>query len=530
MRARNLIILLIALGTGKLTAQTAEVTYVTSTNYYLALEAPQRGQGDTLLINNVAHAVVATSSLSVVVLKSTLELAKGQEVQVQWKTALPPPVEEESGVADEFVEAPLEEQRSIAPDKEVSVKLRSVARLSVDGLYFGNGTVEGYARTAQRLLLNQTVQLSNHELGFRFTGTNKYYTDFVKDASGNFAQVFQMNAYGSSRLNRVKLDWRLGRHTPLVSSSLGPVDGVSVGAGFKPLSVYVIGGFVPNYQDFTVDMSRPVYGAFIATPKPMGKAKFHGTLGLVEYKGTDSAGTLGIDRQMLYQQVRVQLSSRVQFYSAMELDLYGLDSVGQEQRSWSTTGWFTSLRWRMTPKDHLFFSYDSRKPRVFYQQFDTEWEQQLFDLGVQKGWRMRYQHRFGKANNWGISGTYRTRTTQDYGFYMLSSHVVLMRPMRLPGRLRLSGNYSSTGSYATLMLGGHYYWNMGKDLKLSAFVRYLDYMNTSAAVGYSGRLYSGFGLEHQAGMLNYGARLSLSSREGVYSPQAHLFLTYRFTK
>lgn len=513
-------------------SQQGKVTYVTQSHYYIRLEGVEVPSAlDSLQVGDLWVKVVAQNGAALVVEQGTLQLSAGDEVAVVFPSVeVSAPTESLVDQTDEvFLETPVMEQEVLNPaeltqreELKAWQSTEARGRLTTD-FYGTQGSGNQMARTSQRASFQGNTSLAYGRLSVEALGTQRQY--FSKGLWEHRRNIYQ----ASVALETRDLQVSLGRQIPRNAGSLGAFDGVSATYS-KGLSVQFIAGYRPDFVDFSTRTDQPLWGAFVSTPSSFGRMKLRGTAGLATYYGTDTASVLGVDRAMLFGQWSAQLTERVDWYSAVELDTYAKPEGQAVQRVLRPTGVYTSLNIRMTDRDRLFVSYDTRAPRIFYQQFDNELEQLLFDLGTQQGVRLRYSRRHNERLFLGAMATYRKQSTQTDGFILMNAYARMKQPFGAPGSLYAGLTYSQNASFNTAVGQLNYRQNFGKANSWMLYSRYLHYAYPGATVAASDRFYAGGQLLVQWADWQGVVRLESSIREGAVLPGIQAGITYRFKK
>lgn len=505
-------------------AQQAEVSYQSSSHLYLKVDDGARFDVDSLEIDGHWLPVIATSSRSVVVEKKELDFETGAIFTVRL-----PEVEG----ADLTPELPLDQeavneevQVNVSGDplaevekKEVSQHFR--ARLGSD--YYANwANGDAMQRTAQRFSLSYD---RGHPDRGQFTWNSRGIArQYLSDGNTRW-NMYELS--GSYEQNALKAT--LGRQVPRFAASLGSIDGMTLTAK-TPLQLHAIAGYRPNYQNFGLQMDQPVFGVFVSNPVPWSKRKVTSSLGWATFMGTDASGAKGIDRQLIYSQWSIVWNQKLSLHSSFELDTYQKFDGGNVERKIVPTGVFASLNYRLSKNARLFLSYDNRAPRIFYQQFDAELEQLLFNLGIQQGYRLRYSHRVNQHLRLSLSGTVRSQSTSPSAFSMLSIQARYRLPISKMGSFYAQFSTSSAPSYTTQISLIQYRNTWGEHGNYRIYLRQLHYGYEGAAIATSDRIYFGAETSRRFADLEAFTRLELSSRNGQIYPGVQIGMNYRIRK
>lgn len=495
-----------------------EVSYITTQHVYLKLGGLEQ-RPDSVQINKVWLKVVATSSQSIVLENKGLQLSKGVMVDFAFPQREPEHIAKEplkDAIANEQVEVEVAVEDVLKP---ASIKGKHALRGRFTTDYFGSFSPDqSVHRFAQRMNVYASQEKGAHGYSFSTRGIAREYIN----GSGTPLRwnLYEMNARYKHALGEVLL----GRSVPRFAASFGAIDGVAVTV-HMPVNIHVLAGYRPDFQTFGLDLGSGMQGVFLSMPAPKGSMNFKSSLGWANMMGTDASGNKGIDRQIIYQQMSMQLLKNVTWYSSLELDTY---SPALSGTSLKATGIYASLNYKLSKAGNLYLSYDSRGPRVFYQQFDAALEQALFDMGIQQGYRVRYSHRFGARTFVGVNGTIRSQSTSTTPFSMMGVSLRYRIPSVTNAHISAQFSTSKNASYGTRIGQIQYRTVLGKQGYYRAYARYLGYRYAGSVPAQSDRVYLGGELAKSIKGLEFFTRTELSFRAQQVYPGVQAGLTYRF--
>ena len=502
----------------------AVISYQTSQHFYLKVNQASALEVDSVFLQEQWLTVVAASSQSLVVEKKSISLLNGASISFLPSSKTPSSVPQVPEVTlTEALEVPM------TPESEVStvlapVKFKSEYRGKIGYDFYSAWDTDRnpLLRSAQRWGLSSGVVAGNHQLNASIRGTARQY--YAKPSSDLRWNIYEATLVYQNPLGVLQV----GRQVPRYASSLGSLDGISVSVKL-PLLLHFITGYRPDYQSFGMNTNQDMYGVFISTPKPLGKRNVYGSVGVASFYGLSDQGVRGMDRRLLYQQISANLSNKLSWFSSMEWDTY-IHPEGQAPESvLKLTGLYASLNYQSSKRGRFFASFDNRSPRIFYQQFDHELEQLLFDLGIQTGFRLRYSHRVSSSLNLSSGVTYRKQSTSDTPFGSILFSLRWKPWFTKQGHLTLNGTASSNSNYSTQIAQIQYSDRHSSGLYWQTYARYLHYQYPGASVSQSDRLYLGMQGSKTWKAVELFVRLEGSIRNNQWYPGVHCGVNYLFT-
>ena len=503
----------------------AVISYQTSQHFYLKVNQASALEIDSVFLQEQWLPVVAASSQSLVVEKKSISLSNGASLSFLPSSKTPSSVPQEPKVLPAEVREVQRAPGSVMPTVPAAVKIKSEyrGRIGYDFYSAWDADRNPMLRSAQRLGFSSGVILGNHRLNVSVRGTARQY--YGKPSSELRWNIYEATVVYQNSLGVLQV----GRQVPRYASNLGSLDGISVSVKL-PLLLHFITGYRPDYQSFGVNTSQDMVGVFISTPKPLGKIEGYGSVGVASFYGLSDQGVRGMDRRLLYQQTSANLSKKLSWFSSMEWDTY-IHPEGQSPKSvLKLTGLYASLDYQSSKRGRFFASFDNRSPRIFYQQFDHELEQLLFDLGIQTGFRLRYSHNVSSSLNVSSGVTYRKQSTNETPFGSILFSLRWKPWFTKQGHLTLNGTASSNSNYATQIGQIQYSDRHSSGLYWQTYARYLHYQYPGASVVQSDRFYFGMQGSKPWKALEIFVRLEGSIRNNQWYPGVHCGVNYLFTQ
>lgn len=383
------------------------VSYVTSQNVYVKfLSSKKINQGDYIYIREDGKlipvlSVEQRSSVSCVGKSVGLKQLKvGDQVialvPVENKEAVLKPTDEEIPVQDRTINKDNEKQIDGKNKQSFNGRLLLASYSNISNL----ATADNY-KFRYTFSLN-AANIANSRLSFdSYTSFTHRLNEWnvVQDNVFNALKIYSLNL--SYRINENTLVY-LGRKINPKVSSLGAIDGVQAEAGFKNFYVGAVGGFRPDYTDYSFNSKLLEYGAYLGYAFRNNAGRMQTSLALFQQT---NAGN--IDRRFVYFQHDNTLIKKVSFFISSELDLYRLQN-GQPISNLFLTSLYVSMHYRPINKLSVSCSYDNRKNVIYYETFKNYVDQMLQDA-TRQGLQMRVNYRPLKYMNVGLAGSYRIR-------------------------------------------------------------------------------------------------------------------------
>jgi len=267
----------------------------------------------------------------------------------------------------------------------------------------------------------------------------------------------------------------LGRKINPKLSNMGPNDGLQFELKFKPVSVGIIAGFRPDYEDFGFNADLFQFGGYLYNEYAGKNGRMQSTLAFVQQ--TNSWKT---DRRFVYLQHVNSLVKNLTFFGSVEMDLYRLilntqDSTYTANSSPKLSNLYLSLSYRLKRKLYMSFSYSARKNVIYYETYKSFLDR-LLDPDTWQGYMLQVNYTPVQKLSIGVTGSYRympqdpRRSKNLYGYVTYS---------QIPG-IGISATVSVTLLSTSYIQGNIYSAGISRDFvkgKLNAGLayRYVDY-------------------------------------------------------
>lgn len=410
------------------------VSFVTSNNVYVKFSSTKDipiGENLQLTGTNCLKVINKSSTSIVCVIVNNCEVKKGDIIT--FNNVISPEI-------DTVVVETINEETM--PKKDVNVQ-----QTNIDSIYkediFGKVSIASYnlfsdVREDRQRLLTRFSLTANHIKDSKFSietylSYRKIFLDSESNYSGrtNIFNVYNLNVrYDATPTFSVTAGRKINPKAP----SLGAIDGLQLEKYFGKFYVGAIGGFHPDYYDYGFNPDLFQYGAYFGIDTRSKSIISQTTLGAMEQ--TNSGST---DRRYIYLQHSSTIASKLNFYTSMELDIYGKNSNDPR-----LTNLYLSLRYRFSQNANVMVSFDSRKRVIYYESFQTDIDFLLDNDLARQGFRARVNLRPIKLLWVGISYTDRFQSDKENKSNNLYGYATLTKFPGIGGRLNLSYNINSS--------------------------------------------------------------------------------------
>jgi hypothetical protein len=295
--------------------------------------------------------------------------------------------------------------------------------------------------------------------------------DVVKNDVFNALKIYNLAVkYDLNKTTRISL----GRKINPRVSSIGAMDGLQVEKTLNKFAFGALVGSRPDYTNYSFDPALFQYGAYVAFNTKSATTYTESSLAFMQQ--TNNSKT---DRRFLYLQHSNQLLKDLSFFSTFEVDLYKVitDSLNNStpQSTFSPTGLYLSLRYKITKNLTVSGSYDARKNVIYYETFKTSIDSAL-EKELRQGYRLQANYRITRDIMFGIQGGYRFLKSDPFPSKNINSYLTYSQ---IPG-VKISCSLSASYLESSYMNGKIFGANLTRDFlqgKLSTGIgyRYIDY-------------------------------------------------------
>jgi hypothetical protein len=455
------------------TPEEGSVSFVTSQNVYIKFNSTSNiVTGDTLYIKRDSKLIPVLivkdlSSISCVCIPiSDIKFTVNDKVihqkntvqEVKQKEVLPVPTVTNPPIA---VKPPQTNIDTVPKKASEQIKTRQ----QVHGYFsvasytnFSNITATNSQRMRYTFSLNAR-NLANSNLSVEcytsFIHSDKQWGEIKKDVFNglkiyNLAVNYDFGKRASLLFGR-KINFKL--------SSMGPNDGLQFELKFKPVTIGIISGFRPDYNDYGFNSKLLQYGGYLYNEVFTKNGGIQTTLAYIEQENSGKT-----DRRYLYFQHSNSLIKNLSFLGSAEADIFKeklntQDSTYRGVNSPELTNLYLSLNWKVIKQLSLSASYSSRHYTIFYETYKSYLDQ-ILNNGLLQGYSLQINCRPVNKLSIGASGTYRfekndpRQTKNVYGYISYS---------QIPG-IDIEATISTTLLETDYISGKVYGFEISRDL------------------------------------------------------------------
>jgi hypothetical protein len=470
----------IMLVTGQESAEIKEgkVSYVTNQNVYVRFSSTENITiGDTLFVMKNDKKVpllkvITLSSISAVCTPLTSEVIK-VETQIFANTRQIPVqnVQAESQQVNPVV--PLAAKTVINQDTlaagKVTPKQEISGRLGVSSyLNFSNSAAGNSQRMRYTFSMN-AKNISGSKLSaetyISFVHKSKQWSEIQEDIF-NGLKIYSLAL--NYKFNDNHQVWAGRKINPKISN-IGAVDGVQYEAKMKAFTVGLVGGFRPDYANYTFSSKLPQFGAFVSHDKKTEIGNMQNSLAFFEQRNSGNT-----DRRFAYFQHSNSLVKNLYFFGSLEADLYKKvgDTISNSPR---LSNMYFLLRYRIIKPLTVSISYSSRTNIIYYETYKDIIDR-LLETESTQGFMGQINYRPVKYMTVGLKGSYRVRKNDPKPPETAYAYITYSR---LPV-INASATVSTTWMQTSYLTGNIYSINFSKDFLAGSLYggigyRYVDY-------------------------------------------------------
>ena len=218
----------------------------------------------------------------------------------------------------------------------------------------------------------------------------------VKDNIFNALKIYDLNL--KYEANDKTIIW-LGRKVNPKISSLGAIDGVQFEMNFDHFFWGAVGGFRPDYVDYSFNGKLLEYGAFVGHAIKNDNGVMQTSL--AGFNQTNSGNT---DRRFVYFQHDNSLFKNLNLFVSSEIDLYKMVN-GIPSNELTLTSLYLMLNYRISKRLSVSSSYDNRKNIIYYETYKNYIDVMLADA-TRQGVQLRINYRPINYMSVGVSASY----------------------------------------------------------------------------------------------------------------------------
>ena len=479
-------------GQTKAESEEGTVTYLSSQNVYVKfISTADIKAGDTLFIRQGAKVLPALivrelSSISCVCIPlSSVIPAVASKVYHRQKLAAVPKKEEAAPPSTVIQTEKKPDSTTVSPvitgTTPVEKPKPKTGRQSVHG-FFGIASYTDFSNNSStnEQRMKYTFSLMARDIGntnlsaecyMSFTHSNQNWNE-IQSNIFNGLKVYNLNLsydFGS------RASLLLGRKINPKLSNMGANDGLMFELKFKPLTIGLIAGFRPDYNNYGFNVNLFQAGAYLYNEYRAKNGSMQTTLAFI-----NQTNNWNTDRRFLYFQHVNSLVKNLTFFGSVEVDLYKLafnsqDSTYSPRNTFNLTNYYVSLNYRVIKQLSLSFSYSARQNVIYYETYKSLLDK-ISDPQTLQGYTLQALIRPANRLSVGLTGSYRFEKSDPkpgknfYGYITYS---------QIPG-INITATATVTILLTSYVKGNIYGIGISKDLvagKLFAGLtyRYTDY-------------------------------------------------------
>jgi hypothetical protein len=268
----------------------------------------------------------------------------------------------------------------------------------------------------------------------------------------------------------------IGRRINPRISSIGAMDGLQFEKSFNNFSLGAVAGTRPDYTDYGFNKNLFQYGAYFSYDVINSTSYNQSSAAVMQQ--TNSGKT---DRRFLYFQQSNSLGKNLYFFGTFEVDLYKLktDSLnpsGHALNTFSPTGLYLSLRYRMSNKLSFSGSYDARKNVIYYETYKT-FIDRILETEFRQGYTFQGSYRITNSLTLGVTSGYRFLKSDPHPSKNINGYLTYYQIPGVKLSVTITGTYLESSYLNSKIIGGTISRDLleGK-LQTSVGYRYVDYI------------------------------------------------------
>ena len=271
-------------------------------------------------------------------------------------------------------------------------------------------------------------------------------------------------------------DLWIGRKINPNLANIGAMDGIQVQHTLGNFYLGLAVGSRPDYSDYGHNLNLLELGAYLghSLKSEIGQMKSS----IAFFEQTNHSKT---DRRFLYFQNNNSLIPKVNLFSSVEIDLYKIENE-KAKSTFSLTGMYLSLNYRLSRKLSMSASYDARKNVIYYETYKDYASLTALEAARQ-GVRLRLNYRPFNYVSFGLNGGTRFMKNDARRTNTLRGNATFSKVPWLDASLTLSGNFMQTSYLDGEIYGARLTKNfLNGKLNTSGNYRFVNfrYLNTNS--------------------------------------------------
>lgn len=459
-------------------SEEGNVTYVTSQNVYVQFKSTAGiAKGDTLFIRQgdkliPALKVTDLSSISCVCIPLiNTPLTVSEKIERMKKNVQP-------AKKEEIIITPSAQVQAVQPRDTLSAG-KSGQKKPTQQVH-GFLTVASYSDFSNTSAPNSERMRYTFSLNARDIGNSKLSAECYVSYVQNDRQWSEVNTniFTALKIYDLALNYEfspkatlwLGRRINPKLSNMGANDGLQFEMNFKPISVGIIAGLRPSFNDYGFNSYLFQAGGYFCHEITNKNGFMQSTIAIV-----DQTNSWNTDRSFVYLQHSNSLVKNLFFFGSVEIDLYKkvlntTDSIYNGRISPNLSNLYLSLYYRALKWLSFSISYSARQNVIYYETYKTYLDK-LLDTETLQGYGFQVTVRPVSKLSIGINAGYRFQKTDPrqsknvYGYLTYS---------QIPG-IGISATISATWLETGYISGKIYGAGISRDIVPGKLFMGLDY-------------------------------------------------------
>jgi len=444
--------------------QSGQVSFISSKNVYVKFKSTKGiSAGDTLFISSNGALIPAltvnnlSSTSCACTVISTVSLSVADQVIAKTRVDQKKETANTSVAANELLlpvaAVPVIADTVSQKQPVASEKPKQSVRGSISAYSYSDFSNTG-ADNSQRF--RYTLSLSARNIGDSKISFDNYMSfrhklgewSEVQDNLFNALKIYNLSvSYDPNKTMQISFGRRINNNI----ASIGAMDGLQVQKIFNRFSLGAVAGFRPDYETYGFNTSLFQYGGYAAyKSNKTGIVNESSAAFMQQMNGSKT------DRRFLYFQHSNSFIKNLYFLGTFEVDLYQMtvDSLGIETPSntFSPTGLYLSLRYKISQKLTFSGSYDARKNVMYYETYKSSIDQ-ILENELRQGFRLNANYRITRDLSFGLQGGYRYMKSDPHPSTNVYSYLTYSQIPVLKLSATVSGTYLQS-SYINGIVGG----------------------------------------------------------------------------
>jgi len=261
----------------------------------------------------------------------------------------------------------------------------------------------------------------------------------------------------------------LGRRINQRLANIGAMDGVQAQYSPGKFTFGAVAGFRPDYTDYGFNSQLFQYGGYAAYDTRNGARSTESSLAFMQQMNGGNT-----DRRFIYFQHSNSLIKNIYLLGSVEADLFKLDN-DVPKSTFDLTGFYLSMRYRLSSKFSISGSYDARKNVMYYETYKT-FVDRIVEAEMRQGFRLQASYRITKELLFGISSGYRFLKSDPHPSENINGYLTYTNIPGINMTGTLSGTYLKSAFMTGVITGANLYRDFAEGKFQAGFgYRYVGY-------------------------------------------------------